>query len=117
MKFATTTHIMQAVEVTFDTVKTSYEDLVKYFFEIHDFTQVNRQGPDVGEQYRSEIFYYNDKQKEIANNVIKILQDKGYKVATKLEPATAFWKAEEYHQDYYEKNGETPYCHVYKKIF
>jgi peptide methionine sulfoxide reductase msrA/msrB len=111
------THHAEAVEVTFDTAKTSYEDLVKYFFEIHDFTQVNRQGPDVGEQYRSEIFYFNDKQKEIANNVIKILQDKGYKVATKLEPAAAFWKAEEYHQDYYEKNGESPYCHVYKKIF
>ncbi len=111
------THHAEAVEVTFDTTKTTYEELVKYFFEIHDFTQVNRQGPDVGEQYRSEIFYFNDKQKQIAENVIKILQDKGYKVATKLEMATTFWKAEDYHQDYYEKNGETPYCHIYKKIF
>jgi peptide methionine sulfoxide reductase msrA/msrB len=111
------THHAEAIEVTFDTNKTSFENLVKYFFEIHDFTQVDRQGPDVGEQYRSEIFYFNDKQKEIAENTIKILQDKGYNVATKLEQASTFWKAEDYHQEYYQKNGESPYCHVYKKIF
>lgn len=111
------THHAEAIEVTFDTAQTSYEDLVKYFFEIHDFTQIDRQGPDVGEQYRSEIFYYNDNQKETAEKIIKILKDKGYKVATKLEMAATFWKAEDYHQEYYEKNGETPYCHIYKKVF
>jgi len=111
------THHAEAVEVTFDTNQTNYEDLVKYFFEIHDFSQINKQGPDVGEQYRSEIFYFTDRQKEIAENVIKILQDKGYRVATKLEKASTFWKAEDYHQEYYQKNGESPYCHVYKKIF
>lgn len=111
------THHAEVIEVTFDTTQTSYEDLVKYFFEIHDFTQIDRQGPDVGDQYRSGIFYYNDNQKETAEKIIKILRDKGFKVATKLEMAATFWKAEDYHQEYYEKNGETPYCHIYKKVF
>jgi len=103
------THHAEAIEITYDTTLTTYEELVKLFFEIHDFTQVNRQGPDIGEQYRSEIFYLNDKQKEIAENLIKILTDKGYKVATKIEMASKFWKAEDYHQEYYQKNGETTY--------
>ncbi len=107
----------EAVEVTFDPKKISYEDLCKLYFETHDFTQVNRQGPDIGEQYRSEIFYLNETQKETAEKLIRILTKKGYKVATKLTPATKFWKGEDYHQDYYEKKGGTPYCHIYKKIF
>lgn len=107
----------EAVEVTFDPKKISYKDLCKLYFETHDFTQVNRQGPDIGEQYRSEIFYLNETQKETAEKLIRILTEKGYKVATKLTPATKFWKGEEYHQDYYEKKGGTPYCHIYKKIF
>jgi peptide methionine sulfoxide reductase msrA/msrB len=78
---------------------------------------VNGQGPDIGEQYRTEIFYTSEKQKDIAEKLIKILKDKGYDVATKLTPASEFYPAEEYHQDYYEKTGKTPYCHVYKKIF
>jgi peptide methionine sulfoxide reductase msrA/msrB len=112
----TTGHI-EAMEVTFDASQTSYEDLTKLFFEIHDFTQVGHQGPDVGEQYQSEIFYLDDKQKETAEKLIKILTDKGYKVATILRKATTFWKAEDYHQEYYSKNGHEPYCHAYKKIF
>lgn len=107
----------EAVEVTFDPKKISYEDLCKLYFETHDFTQVNRQGPDIGEQYRSEIFYLNETQKETAEKLIRILTEKGYKVATKLTPATKFWKGEDYHQRYYEKKGGTPYCHIYKKIF
>jgi peptide methionine sulfoxide reductase msrA/msrB len=111
------THHVEAIEVTFDSTQTSFEELAKLFFEIHDFTQVDRQGPDIGEQYRTEIFYLNDKQKEISNKLIQILTDKGFKVATYVTKATTFWKAEDYHQKYYEKTGKMPYCHVYKKIF
>ncbi len=112
-----TTGHAEAIQVTFDPTKVSYEELVKLFFEIHDFTQVNRQGPDIGEQYRSVIFFTNDDQKETAKKVIKILMDKGYEVATTLEKADQFWVAEEYHQDYYNKTGGDPYCHIYRKIF
>jgi peptide methionine sulfoxide reductase msrA/msrB len=107
----------EAVEIVFDPNKTNYETLAKLFFEIHDFTQLNRQGPDVGEQYRSEIFYLNDEQKQTVEKLIKILKDKGYDVKTAINPAKAFWPAEQYHQDYYQKTGKTPYCHIYKKIF
>ena len=107
----------EAVEVFFNPEKTSFEKLAKLFFEIHDFTQVDRQGPDIGDQYRSEIFYLNERQKQIADSLIQILDSKSYKVATKVEPASVFWEAEEYHQDYYEKNGSSPYCHIHKTIF
>jgi len=107
----------EAVEVVFDPSKTSYEKLAKLFFEIHDPTQTGGQGPDIGEQYQSVVFYANEEQKKTAEKLIKILKDKGYKVATQLIPATTFWKAEDYHQDYYEKNGKQPYCHVYRKRF
>jgi len=107
----------EVVEVFYDSRKTSFEQLAKLFFEIHDFTQIDRQGPDVGDQYRSEIFYLNPKQKEVAESLIGILKTKNYNVATKLELAGVFWKAEEYHQNYYEKNGSSPYCHIRKKIF
>ncbi len=112
-----TTGYAEAVEVTYDPTKTSYEEITKLFFEIHDPTQVDRQGPDVGDQYRSEIFYFNDEQKAIAEKLIKILKDKGFKVATRLEKAGMFYKAEDYHQHYYENNGESPYCHRYIKRF
>ena len=107
----------EAVEVVFDPDTISYEELAKLFFEIHDPTQVNRQGPDVGEQYRSEIFYLNDKQKTIAEKLIKILKDKGYKVATNVTKASKFWRAEKYHQDYYSKTGGSPYCHTHTARF
>ena len=112
-----TTGHLEAIEVTFDVSKTSFEALCKLFFEIHDFTQTNGQGPDIGEQYLSAIFYLDEKQKETAEKVIKILEDKGYKVATELRTATTFWRAEEYHQEYYTKKNSNPYCHVYKNIF
>ena len=112
-----TTGHAEAVEVVFDPAKTSYEELLKLFFETHDQSQVNRQGPDIGEQYRSEIFYLDDQQKETAQKVIKLLETRGYKVATHLTKAAAFWKAEDYHQDYYMKKHGTPYCHIYTKKF
>ena len=107
----------ETMEVVFDPSKTDYETLARLFFEIHDPTQVNRQGPDVGYQYRSAIFYVNDSQKKIAEKLIKILKDKGYKVATEVTKADTFWKAEDYHQSYYQKNGHKPYCHGYTKRF
>ncbi|MBL7136686.1 MAG: bifunctional methionine sulfoxide reductase B/A protein [Candidatus Marinimicrobia bacterium] len=107
----------EAVQVIFDPSLTSYEILAKFFFEIHDPTQLNRQGPDIGEQYRSEIFYTNPQQKNIANNLIKILKNKGYNVTTKVIQATKFYKAEDYHQDYYECKGTLPYCHKHTKRF
>ena len=108
---------LETTEVEYDTSKTSYEDLVKLFFETHDFTQTNGQGPDIGPQYLSCIFYADENEKNIAEKYISILQKKGYKVATMLKPLSTFWKAEDYHQQYYEHKGTTPYCHVYKKIF
>ena len=107
----------EVVEVTYDPQKVSYEELTKYFFEIHDPTQADGQGPDIGEQYKSTIFYNDESEKKIAEKLISILKEKGYKVATELIPASTFYKAEEYHQDYYSKHNKEPYCHIYKKRF
>ncbi len=107
----------EAVEVVYDPAKTTYEKLARLFFEIHDPTSINRQGPDLGEQYRSAIFYVGDEQKETAEKLIRILKDKGYAIATELFPVGIFWEAEKYHQDYYRKNGHQPYCHTYRKRF
>lgn len=107
----------EAVEVVYDPAKVSYEELAKLFFETHNPTQVNRQGPDIGEQYRSEIFYLDDKQKETSQKLIDILKSKGLKVATRLTKASKFWDAEDYHQDYYMKKNGSPYCHIYTKRF
>ena len=107
----------ETAEVVFDPTVVSYEEVVKVYFETHDPTQVNRQGPDIGTQYRSEIFYTNEKQKEVAQKLIKILEEKGYNVATEVTPAPKFYPAEDYHQDYYDIKGSTPYCHIYKKLF
>ncbi len=101
----------------FDPTQTDYETLAKLFFETHDPTQVNRQGPDIGTQYRSAIFYTTDAQKATAEKLIGILKQKGYDVQTTVEVAPAFYPAEEYHQHYYQKKGGTPYCHIYQKKF
>ena len=107
----------ETVEVIYNKSITNYETLAKLFFETHDFTQINRQGPDIGTQYRSAIFYLDDEQKEIALKLISQLTAKGYKVATEVTKASNFWKAENYHQNYYLKKGGTPYCHIYRKVF
>lgn len=107
----------EAVRVVYDPEKTTYEKLVKLFLEIHDPTQVDRQGPDIGSQYRSEIFYINEEQRVVAKKYLDILRDKGYKVATGLTAASEFYDAEDYHQDYYFENGKAPYCHGYTKRF
>lgn len=107
----------EVIRVIYDPGKISYEALVKYFFEIHDPTQTNGQGPDLGQQYLSVIFFYNDEQKRVANSLIKQLQEKNLKIATQLLPVHTFWPAENYHQDYYTKTGKQPYCHHYQKRF
>jgi peptide methionine sulfoxide reductase msrA/msrB len=107
----------EAIRVIYDPTKINYEQLTKYFFEIHNPTQGNGQGPDIGQQYLSVIFYYDDLQKETALGLINELNHLGYPVATKVLPVSPFWPAEMYHQDYYEKNGKTAYCHRYEKKF
>jgi peptide methionine sulfoxide reductase msrA/msrB len=107
----------ETVEVEFDPSKTTYEKLARLFFEIHDPTEKDRQGPDVGDQYRSAIFYTDDSQKQTAEKLISILKSKGYDVVTEVIKADKFWVAEDYHQDYYARNGHEPYCHFYTKRF
>lgn len=107
----------EVLRVLYDPKKITYEQIVKYFFEIHDFTQENGQGPDIGTQYKSVIFYYNEEQKNIALGVIHLLELQGLVVATQLLPVTVFWPAENYHQDYYAKTGKQPYCHRRIKRF
>jgi peptide methionine sulfoxide reductase msrA/msrB len=107
----------EAVKIVYDPAKTSYGALVQLFLEIHDPTQVGGQGPDIGDQYRSEIFYLNDDQKNIASAKLDILRNKGYKVVTHITKASEFYIAEDYHQDYYFRNGKLPYCHNYTKRF
>ncbi len=112
-----TTGHAETVRVVYDPSKTSYEKLVRLFLEIHDPTQAGGQGPDIGDQYRSEIFYMNDEQKKIGESCINILKGKGYKVVTSVTQASEFYPAEAYHQDYYFNNGKVPYCHAFVKRF
>lgn len=114
---AHTTGHAEATLVEFDAEQVSFTDLCKVFFEIHDPAQTDGQGPDIGPQYRSEIFYLNEDQKLQAETVIELLRQKGYTVNTHLTPASTFWEAEEYHQMYYEKTGGEPYCHIRVKKF
>ncbi len=107
----------EAVEVIYDPSVTDFETICKIYFETHDPTQANGQGPDIGDQYRSEVFVFDEEQEKITKKLISILNDKGYKVVTKISPATKFWPAEAYHQDYYQKTGKQPYCHAYEKKF
>lgn len=119
---------LEATRVLYDPEKITYKDLIQAFFRIHDPTQIGGQGPDIGSQYCSAIFYYDEAQLAAAKDVIakfeesgqsvfanfakdKILATTRFKVSTRLLPVSTFWPAEEYHQDYYEKTGKAPYCH------
>jgi peptide-methionine (S)-S-oxide reductase len=104
----------EVVEVAFDPGKVSYEALVKKFFALHDPTLVDRQGPDVGEQYRSVIFTHSEEQKEVAQRIAKEIAPNYLPktIATSIEPATTFWKAEEYHQRYAAKHPGQVVCHI-----
>lgn len=108
---------LEVVKVEFDECEVSFKDLTKLFFETHDFTQTNGQGPDIGSQYLSAIFYVNEDQKDDSLEVIDELGDMGFEVATSLYEAPIFYEAEDYHQDYYERHQKVPYCHTYKKVF
>jgi len=107
----------EVVEVTYNPTIVTYERLAQAFFEIHDPTHLNRQGPDVGNQYRSIIFVKTEDERKIIASLIKRLQSNGYDVVTEIEDAVPFYRAEEYHQDYYERKGSEPYCHRYVKRF
>ncbi len=112
-----TTGHAEVVRIDFDPAVVSYETLAKLFFEIHDPTQQGQQGLDIGDQYRSVVFYASEAQRETAEKLVLQLKAKGYRVVTQIEPAGTFWPAEAYHQDYYENKGTTPYCHAYTKRF
>ena len=105
-----TTGHAEAVQIEFDPSQVSYETLLMAFFSMHDPTTLNRQGPDVGSQYRSAVFYHNDRQKTAASLFKEKLNESGKEgktVVTQIEPASTFYRAEEYHQDYFRKCGRT----------
>lgn len=98
----------EAIQITYDPDKIAYEDLVKFFFDLHDPTTPNRQGPDLGSQYRSVIFYHDEDQRKTAEAIKQELDGSGkyrYTIVTQIIPAPEFYVAEDYHQDYYAKRG------------
>lgn len=110
-----TTGHAEVVQVTYDNTKTSLEEILKVFFTMHDPTTLNRQGNDAGTQYRSVVFYRNEKQRQVVQSVIDVLnKEKVYSkpVVTQVAPFKAFYEAEDYHQDYYNLNKEEPYCQM-----
>ena len=120
-----TTGHAEVIQITFDPAKVSYEELLKIFWENHDPTQMNRQGPDFGDQYRSVIFYHSPEQKIKAENSRDNKQKEGKvknpywqndTIATQIAPAEIFYRAEEYHQHYYTKQGiDVPLCGIHRK--
>lgn len=105
----------EAIQITFDPKKVTFGELLEIFFATHDPTTLNKQGADVGTQYRSEVFYHSDAQKKLAQDYIGLLNSEstygfGKKVVTKVSKATTFYPAEEYHQNYYAQNKNQPYC-------
>jgi len=108
---------LEAVEVIYDSSKISYKKIAKTFFEIHDPTQANGQGPDIGKQYLSAIFVKNDTERSTIKALIEELDENGFDIATQILPVSEFYKADEGHQNYYNKKGSKPYCHGYTKRF
>ena len=106
-----TTGHAEACEIWFDPQVTNFEKIARYFFEIHDPTQADGQGPDLGDQYRSAVFYTSDAQKTTTEKLIAELRKKKFNVVTQVVPAVTFWPAEDYHQNYYVRTGHSPYCH------
>ncbi len=105
----------EVAQIVFDSSKISVDEILKVFFTVHDPTSLNRQGADVGTQYRSVIFYRNEHQRKIAKDIIDALnKEQVYDkpIVTQLEPFTKFYKAEDYHQDYYNQNKNAPYCRL-----
>jgi methionine-S-sulfoxide reductase len=110
-----TTGHAEVAQIIFDSTQTSVQEILKVFFTVHDPTTLNRQGNDVGTQYRSAIYYHSIKQKEIAQTIIRELNDsKAYssEIVTEVAPLTIFYRAKEDHQDYYENNSEEAYCRM-----
>jgi len=108
-----TTGHAEVCQITYDKTKLSYEDMLQAFWKSHDPTQLNRQGNDVGTQYRSVIFYHNEEQRKLAEEYKKKLNDEkvyDHPVVTEISPYTVFYKAEDYHQNYFNENGDQPYC-------
>ncbi len=104
---------VEVAEIVFDPAIISFSDLLHVFFTLHDPTTLNRQGNDIGEQYRSVIFYLNEEQKNIANEVVaELTRDNAFRdpIVTAVEPASTFYVAEDYHQDYFANNSRQPYC-------
>ena len=123
-----TTGHAESIQITYDPAKVAYDDLLEVFWKTHDPTTKNRQGNDVGPQYRSVIFYHDAEQKELAESYRKKLEAEGIwdrPIVTEIEPFSKFWPAESYHQDYYDNNPTKSYCNVvitpkiekFKKIF
>lgn len=113
----TDTGHLEAVEVLYDPSLVSYERLVQFFFEIHDPTQKNGQGPDIGPQYHSALFTSDESERKTIHGILSLLKDRGLDIATEVKEEAPFWPAEEYHQNYYAKTGKQPYCHIYTKRF
>ncbi|WP_158965547.1 peptide-methionine (S)-S-oxide reductase MsrA [Paraglaciecola sp. L3A3] len=110
-----TTGHAEVVQVTFDALQISYRDVLEIFFALHNPTQLNRQGNDVGSQYRSAIFYHNPEQKEIAQQLLKEISEEEIwpdPVVTELVEINNYYQAEDYHQDYFSNNPQNQYCHM-----
>ena len=116
VKMGTTGHL-ETIEVEYDPEQVSYEALVRYFFEIHDFEQVDGQGIDIGTQYLSAIWFNDTEERDTAIRVFGELMQMGYSPVTQIRQAMPFYPAEDYHQDYLDQRQETPECHVYRKVF
>ena len=108
-----TTGHAEVAEIRFDPSVISFKDILRVFFSVHDPTTMNRQGADIGTQYRSAIFYHNDDQKRDAEEVVKEITDEAVydqPIVTEIVPFEKFWPAEDYHQEYFANNPDVPYC-------